>query len=93
MNEIKADTAFKRLELPGTRIQDELVLFDHNSGKYFATGPVGADVWDLLTERRTLAELCERLLADYTIDSATCEREVRQFLAEMLAAGVIVPEP
>lgn len=89
MSEIQADTIFQRVELLGSRIQDEMVFFDQNAGKYFATGPVGADIWEFLDSPRTFPAICDHLLGVYEIDRAACEVEVRAFLGQMLDAGII----
>jgi Coenzyme PQQ synthesis protein D (PqqD) len=93
MTEIKPETIFRRVELPGSRIDDEMVFFDQEAGKYYATGPVGADVWDLLSTPKSFAAICAKLQDLYEIDRATCEAEVRAFLVQMLEAGMVAPGP
>lgn len=89
---ISETTPFRRVDLPGSRIDDEMVFFDQTSGRYFATGPVGADIWDFLASERTFAEICTHLLNLYDIDQASCEAETRAFLTQMLEAGLVTGE-
>jgi Coenzyme PQQ synthesis protein D (PqqD) len=89
MSEINANTVVQRVELPGSRIQDEMVFFDQEAGKYYATGPVGADIWEFLDAPKSFAAICDHLLGMYEIDHATCELEVRTFLTQMSEAGMI----
>lgn len=92
MSEISADTVLRRVELPGSRIQDEMVFFDQEAGKYYATGPVGADIWEFLDAPQSFAAICEHLLQLYEIDRPTCESEARAFLAQMMEAGMVAEE-
>lgn len=89
MSEIKADTLLQRVELPGSRIDDEMVFFDQEAGKYYATGTVGADIWDFLDTDRSFAAIVDHLLGLYEIDREPCESEVRGFLVQMLEAGMV----
>ncbi|MBX9745654.1 MAG: PqqD family peptide modification chaperone [Hyphomonadaceae bacterium] len=89
MDEVKPGTFFQRVELPCSRIDDEIVFFDHNTGKYYATGPVGADIWEFLADRQTLSAICDHLMMNYDINRSTCEAEVYEFLREMVDAGVV----
>ncbi len=89
MVEIAANTPIRRIEIPGSKIEDELVFFHHDTGKYYATGPVGAEIWEFLASDRTVSEICGHLMARFDIDRPTCEAEVDTFLQELLEAGVI----
>lgn len=89
MVEVSSQTLVRRIELPGSRIEDEMVFFSQDAGKYFATGPVGADIWEFLEAPHTFASICEHLLSLYDIDRSTCERHVSAFVAQMEAAGLV----
>lgn len=93
MLEITPETVIRRIELPGSRIQDEMVFFHHEAGKYYATGPVGADIWERLEAPCTFSAICDHLVAVYDIDRKTCENQVRAFLGQMLGNGMIGLEP
>ena len=89
MTDINAETCFSRAELLGSRVQDEIVFFDPAAGKYYATGSVGADIWEFIEAPKSFFAICEHLLNTYDIDKATCEIEVLAFLQRMLDARVI----
>jgi len=92
MADIQADTVIRRVETPGSRIQDEIVFFDREAGKYYASGPVGADIWDFIETPRSFFDICEYLISSYAVDRNTCESEALTFLQQMLAAGLVVAE-
>jgi Coenzyme PQQ synthesis protein D (PqqD) len=89
MVDISAETIIRRVEMPGSRIQDEIVFFDQEAGKYYASGPVGADIWEFLDAPKTFAAICDHLISTYNVDHETCETEVRSFLGQMLEAGMV----
>ncbi len=93
MNTIEANTVVSRVDLPGSCIQDEIVFFDQEAGKYYATGPVGDDIWDFLQAPQSFAAICDRLLELYDIDRDTCEGQVRAFIAQMSKAKMLVLSP
>jgi len=72
-----------------SRVDSDLVFFDEQAGKYFATGTVGADIWDLISEPRSIGAVCTALMEKYEVDEVTCQSEVRSFVDELLAAGLI----
>lgn len=74
---------FRRVDLQGSRVGPDIVIFDDRVGKYFASGPVGADIWDMLGEAISVEAICVRLLAMYEIDETTCQNEVDTFLSEL----------
>ena len=43
----------------------------------------------MLAEPTRVADLCEQLVADYAVERATCEGEVRAFLTELKEEGLI----
>ncbi|PTM41735.1 PqqD family peptide modification chaperone [Bosea sp. 124] len=90
MTILPSDKVYQRRELQGSRVGDDLVIFDDRVGKYYATGPVGADIWAMLAQPISAAALHERLMAMYDIDFETCRDQVQDFLAKMADADLVV---
>lgn len=78
-----------RTEIPGSKIDDELVFFNHETGMYYGTGQVGAEIWEFLDEPRSMADICDRLLEKFEVDRDTCEKQVHLFIEEMVASGIL----
>lgn len=72
-----------------SRVKDDLVFFDETGGQYFATGAVGADIWDLIESPRSLRDICAALMDRYEVDAATCQAEVQRFAEELAGAGLV----
>ena len=43
---VKPEDVIERADVYASRVKDDLVFFDEQAGQYFATGTVGADIWD-----------------------------------------------
>jgi hypothetical protein len=80
---------YKRANVRVSRVGDDLVIFDERTGHYFAASAVGADIWDMLADPVAPAEICDRLLARYAIDRATCEAQVATFLSSLRAQKLL----
>ena len=48
-----------------TDLAGEKVMIDFETGKYFLIKGVGNDIWDMLQEEITPAQIIENLLAEY----------------------------
>ena len=65
------------------QVGEETVILDLASGIYFGLDPVGARIWQLLGEGRTLAEVCESMLAEYEVQRDEIERDLSDLLAAL----------
>lgn len=92
-------TASTRLRARGSqsscRLGDEAVLLDLKQGRYFGLNDVAARVLELLDRPRSLAELKERIVAEYQVEPARCEADLERLAARLIELGLIetVGEP
>ncbi len=80
---------YVRRDVLNTTVDEDLILFDEQAGTYYATSEVGAAIWAHLAEPLTLAQLCDRLSAEYEVTREECEADTRTFLKDLLAANVV----
>lgn len=73
------------------QVGDETVILDLASGTYFGLDPVGARVWQLMGEGKTLSEICDTMLDEYEVTRDALERDVIELAQELSAQGLIVP--
>lgn len=73
------------------QVGEETVILDLASGTYFGLDPVGARVWQLMGEGKTLSEICDTMLDEYEVTRDTLERDVIELAQELSAQGLIVP--
>ncbi|QLQ25673.1 MAG: PqqD family protein [Dechloromonas sp.] len=71
-------------------VGDETVILDLASGTYFGLDPVGARIWQLLGEGRTLAETCATMLEEYDVESEQLEKDVLRLGGELLERGLVM---
>lgn len=64
-------------------LDGKTVLLSIENGEYYNMNEVGSRIWALLETPLTVGALIERLLGEFEIDRATCEKEALEFL-EML---------
>jgi len=69
---------------------DEVVMMDMDSGDYLGINSVGADIWNLLAQPLTLAELINKTMAIYDVDEEQCAGEVNNFLSKMLEHEMLI---
>jgi hypothetical protein len=76
-------------EVMARQVGDETVLLDLASGNYYGLDPVGARIWQLLGEGKTLAQVCDVLVAEYEVPRATLESDVEQLVGQLGEKGLL----
>ena len=71
------------------QVGEETVILDLASGTYFGLDPVGARIWQLLGEGRTLEEVCESMRAEYAVSQDEIERDLSDLLAALVEKELI----
>ena len=70
-------------------LEGETVILGLESGVYYGLNAIGASVWKLIQEPRTVEELCESILREYGVESNRCRRDCLAFLHEMEGYGLL----
>jgi hypothetical protein len=68
---------------------DESAILNMKNSVYYGVNAVGATVWNLLKEPRTIAEIRDTILDEYEVDEARCEQDLLMLLEEMRNEGLI----
>ena len=71
------------------QVGDETVILDLGSGTYFGLDPVGARIWQLIGEGKTLGEICDTMLDEYDVTREALERDVVELAAKLLEQKLI----
>lgn len=72
-------------------VADETVILHLGNGTYFGLDAIGARLWDTLKAGAPPISVCENLLAEYEVDQATLEADLRALLADLAAHDLISP--
>ncbi len=71
------------------KLSDEVVILSFQDGTYYGLNAVGARIWELIDEPRTVKELVDSLLEGFDVERAQCESDVQAFLGEMHGRNLI----
>lgn len=72
-----------------SKIGDEVVMLDTESGFYFGLNSVASDIWSLLQQPISLDEIVQELLEQYAVDPQVCTDDTRVLLEQMLDKKII----
>jgi hypothetical protein len=72
-----------------TKISDEMVILDMQQGIYYSLNAVGARIWSLMEEPRSVQAICDALIAEYEVMPEQCEQEVVSLLQQLIASQLV----
>ena len=72
-----------------SRIDDEVVMMDIESGFYFGLNSVASVIWELLKAEKTVIELVDFLITEYEVNYEQCLEETDALIQKMLELNVI----
>ena len=68
---------------------EESAILNLKNTVYYGLNPVGARIWSLLQQPRTVRQLRDALLEEYDVESQQCEFDLLELLETMRAEGLI----
>jgi hypothetical protein len=68
---------------------DEAAILNLKNSVYYGMNPVGATVWNLLKQPKTVAEIRDAIIEEYEVDESRCEQDLLILLEEMRSEGLI----
>jgi hypothetical protein len=71
----------------------ELAILDSKTGIYYGLDPVGARIWSLILEFKTVGEIRAILLEEYEVDPPILEGDITHLLADLYAKKLIQVAP
>ena len=70
-------------------VGDETVILDLGNGTYYGLDPVGARIWQLMTEGQTLTQVCEVILAESEVTREVIERDVLALVQTLMERQLV----
>jgi hypothetical protein len=70
-------------EQVSSRLGDETAILGLKNGVYYGLNPVGARVWNLIQQPRTLVELQEILASEYDVEGPRLESDLRLLIGQL----------
>jgi Coenzyme PQQ synthesis protein D (PqqD) len=68
---------------------DEAAILNLKNTVYYGLNPVGARVWSLVQQSRTVKEIRDTLVDEYDVNAEQCERDLLKLLENMREQGLI----
>ncbi len=67
----------------------EAAILNMSSGVYYGLDPVGAHIWSLLEQPRSVEDLRAAVMEEYEVESARCEADLLALLEKLRSEGLI----
>lgn len=68
---------------------DDAAILNMKNSVYYGLDPVGARIWTLLREPRSIQQVCAAIVDEYDVEPQRCERDVLELLEKMRSEGLI----
>jgi len=68
---------------------EESAILNLKNTVYYGLNPIGARVWNLLQQPRTVGELRDAILDEYDVEAGRCESDLLALLEKMRSEGLI----
>ena len=72
-----------------TDLGGEVAILHLTSGVYYSLNEVGARVWDLIQESRSVGNVLDALLEEYDVAAEDCQRHLVAILEELQEENLI----
>lgn len=82
----------RRDGLAWREVGDEVVILDLESSQYLSLNASGAQLWKLIEQPTTVADLIRALVSEYEIEDEEAERDVFEFLESCRASKLLQPD-
>ena len=71
------------------KLGEEAAILGLKNSVYYGLNAVGARIWELLREPKSLEEVQKAILSEYDVSVEQAEKDLLQFLRGMLSEGLI----
>lgn len=72
-----------------SKIGEEVVMLDMESGFYFGLNSVASVIWSLLADEIGFEKLIDQLIAQFDVERSVCEADTKELLDQMLEKNII----
>jgi hypothetical protein len=76
-------------ELVSARLDDGLAILQFDKGVYYGLDPVGARIWELVQEPRTVEAILAAMLDEYDVEPVRCETDLLELLSDLARHGLV----
>jgi hypothetical protein len=73
----------------GCEVSGEVFMLQLDDGVYYSLNAVGARIWELIQEPRSVAEIHHCLLGEYDVESERCEKDLFTLLSDLISKQLV----
>jgi hypothetical protein len=70
-------------------VDEEAVILHLDKGVYYGLNPIGARIWELIREPKTVAEIRNIILEEYDVTPERCDADLQGLLAKLAENDLI----
>lgn len=70
-------------------LNGETAILNVRSGNYYGLDEVGASVWQIISQPRTVAEIIKLITSEYDVDVAGCKGDLIDLIGKLAAHGLV----
>ena len=74
------------------QLDDEMILLNLETERYYELDDVGARMWQLLTEYDNTQQVIAQLLSEYEVDETTLRSDLANLISQLSASGLIATD-
>ena len=80
-------------EIVQSKIGEEVVMLDMESGFYFGLNSVASVIWGVLADEIGFEKLIDQLMAQFEVERSICAADTQELLDQMLEKNIIRKVP
>lgn len=76
-------------EIIQSKIGEEVVMLDMESGFYFGLNSVASIIWAMMESGISFENLCDQLTQQFEVERALCEADTQELIDQLLEKKII----
>jgi hypothetical protein len=76
-------------EIIQSKIGEEVVMLDMESGFYFGLNSVASIIWGMMESGISFEDLCDQLTEHFEVERTLCEADTQELLDQLLEKKII----
>jgi hypothetical protein len=82
-------TYIQNAEIIQSKIGEEVVMLDMESGFYFGLNSVASIIWGMMKDGITFEVLCNQLMEQFDVERSVCEADTQELIDQLLEKKII----
>ena len=76
-------------EIIQSKIGEEVVMLDMESGFYFGLNSVASIIWGMMEKGISFEDICDQLIEQFDVERALCESDTQELIDQLLEKKII----